>query len=155
VEEGLAGFRTTTGFRRDFPSRFLEPVPLSELVTRPTSRLVCRADGHAPATVLGTAARLLTGTGGEWTSQRDCWLDVGPAGVSKATGVAVVADALGVPFADVLAIGDGDNDLELFRRVGRSVAMGQASCAVRATATYVTGSVHDDGAAAALNRWFG
>ena len=49
-----------------------------------------------------------------WTA----WLDLAPVGVSKASGLAHVADRLGVDAADVLAIGDGRNDIEMLR-VGR------------------------------------
>ena len=47
-------------------------------------------------------------------------------GVNKASGLATVADELGVAAADVLAIGDGRNDIEMLRWAGRGVAMGQA-----------------------------
>ena len=57
-----------------------------------------------------------------WTA----WLDLAPVGVSKASGLQHVADKLGVAPADVLAIGDGRNDIEMLQWAGRGVAMGQA-----------------------------
>ena len=68
--------------------------------------------------------------------------------MNKASGLAHVADRLGVDAADVLAIGDGRNDIEMLRWAGRGVAMGQAVEEVRAAADAVTGTVYDDGAAA-------
>jgi hypothetical protein len=76
-------------------------------------------------------------------------------GVSKASGVALVAADLGIAAADVLAIGDGSNDVELFGWVGHAVAMGQALDSVQAAAHSVTESVDNDGVAVALARWFG
>ena len=54
----------------------------------------------------------------------------------------------------MLAIGDGRNDIEMLRWAGRGVAMGQAVEDVREAADAVTDTVHDDGAAAELDRWF-
>ena len=56
---------------------------------------------------------------------------------------------------DVLAIGDGRNDIEMLTWAGRGVAMGQAVQEVQDAANDVTGSVDEDGAAVELDRWFG
>jgi hydroxymethylpyrimidine pyrophosphatase-like HAD family hydrolase len=76
-------------------------------------------------------------------------------GVSKASGLARVAEELGVDRADVLAIGDGRNDIEMLRWAGRGVAMGQAVEEVKEAADGVTAPVQDDGVAVELERWFG
>jgi HAD superfamily hydrolase (TIGR01484 family) len=84
-----------------------------------------------------------------WTA----WLDIAPDGVNKATGLERVREALGIPRSRVMAIGDGRNDLDMFRwagEAGRAVAMGQAPDDVIAAATEVTASVYDDGVAQAL-----
>ena len=75
-------------------------------------------------------------------------------GVSKASGLAIVADKLAVDQADVLAIGDGRNDIEMLEWAGRGVAMGQSIEEVRDAADDVTETVYDDGAAVELARWF-
>jgi hydroxymethylpyrimidine pyrophosphatase-like HAD family hydrolase len=85
-----------------------------------------------------------------WTA----WLDLSPVGVSKASGLAIAAERLGVGQGDVLAIGDGRNDMEMLRWAGRGVAMGQAVEEVRAAADDVTESVYEDGVAVELGRWF-
>jgi hydroxymethylpyrimidine pyrophosphatase-like HAD family hydrolase len=66
-----------------------------------------------------------------------------------------VAHELGVAAADVLAIGDGRNDIEMLQWAGRGVAMGQAVEEVKEAADAVAGSVYDEGAAHELDRWFG
>jgi hydroxymethylpyrimidine pyrophosphatase-like HAD family hydrolase len=75
-------------------------------------------------------------------------------GVSKASGLEYVARELGVDASDVLAIGDGRNDVEMLRWAGRGVAMGQAVEEVREAADDVTAPVHDDGAAVELSRYW-
>jgi hydroxymethylpyrimidine pyrophosphatase-like HAD family hydrolase len=73
--------------------------------------------------------------------------------VSKASALAGVARALGIDRADVLAVGDGDNDRAMLRWAGLGVAMGQAPPEVKADADEVTGTVLEDGLAAVLERY--
>jgi HAD superfamily hydrolase (TIGR01484 family) len=86
-----------------------------------------------------------------WTA----WLDIAPEGVSKASALAEVSEQLGVAQEDVLAIGDGRNDIEMLQWAGRGVAMGQAPLEVQEAADDVTDTVVDDGVARELGRWFG
>jgi hydroxymethylpyrimidine pyrophosphatase-like HAD family hydrolase len=85
-----------------------------------------------------------------WTA----WMDLSPVGVSKASGLEIVAGALGLSSEHVLAIGDGRNDIEMLRWAGRGVAMGQAVPEVHEAADDTTASVYEDGAALELRRWF-
>ena len=73
------------------------------------------------------------------------------AGVSKAEGVAHVADDLGVPLSDVMMVGDGHNDLPAIEAVGWGVAMGNAEPEVVAAARLLVADVEDDGAAQAID----
>ena len=61
---------------------------------------------------------------------------------------------LGIDPADVLALGDGHNDLEMLRWAGRGVAMGDAPPDVQQAAGHVTGRFADGGTVAELLRWF-
>lgn len=82
------------------------------------------------------------------------WLDLAPEGVNKATALERVRGWLGHPVHRVLAIGDGRNDIEMFRwaaTAGRAVAMGQALPEVRAAATEVTGTIDECGAVPVLD----
>jgi hypothetical protein len=76
--------------------------------------------------------------------------NVTAAGVSKGSGVAWAARRVGLAPEEVLVVGDSDNDLSMFHVAGTAVAMGQAPPHVQAAAHLVTGTVDDDGAAAAL-----
>lgn len=126
---------------------------LSQLVSTPVSRVIIRDPGATPEDFIELTDRLgLQGT--EYVVGWTAWLDLAPAGVSKASGVQYVADRLGISPDDALAIGDGRNDLEMFGWAGRSVAMGQAVDVVREAADFVTGPVFEDGAAVEIDRWF-
>ena len=74
--------------------------------------------------------------------------------MTKASGLDLRGARLGVHAADVLAIGDGRNDIEMLRWAGRGVAMGQATLSVQEAADDVTETVEDDGAPRELGRWF-
>ena len=47
----------------------------------------------------------------------------------------------------MVAFGDSPNDLDMFKMVGVSVAMGNAAACVKEEADYVTGTNDDDGIA--------
>ncbi len=72
---------------------------------------------------------------------------------SKASGVALLAQHLGITMEEVMAIGDNNNDLEMLQAVGWSVAMGQAPEAIKAVANAVTTSNAEDGVALAIERY--
>lgn len=91
-----------------------------------------------PPTVVGLPSRLAA------------WLDLVPAAVSKASGAAALAEWLGLAPAEVMAIGDDYNDIDLLRWAGRGVAMGGAPDAVVAAADDTTAPVAEDGLADVL-----
>jgi hypothetical protein len=59
---------------------------------------------------------------------------------------------LGIPTSAVVAFGDAENDIELFRAAGASVAMGQADLRTQAAATWVTSRNDEGGVGAAVER---
>ena len=85
-----------------------------------------------------------------WTA----WLDIAPLGVDKSTGLERVRTALGIDPAHVLVMGDGRNDVGMFRWAldngGRAVAMAQGPQEVRDAAGETTTSVQAGGVAAVL-----
>ncbi|RNM12728.1 HAD family phosphatase [Nocardioides pocheonensis] len=153
VEERGVGYRLNRHFPEGELSGELIVSDLEEMIAEPVSRVIIRDPDATAEDFVATAARLgLHGTNYVvgWTA----WLDLSPVGVHKASGLAEVCRRLGVDRADVLAIGDGRNDVEMLRWAGRGVAMGQAVEEVRAAADAVTGAVGDDGVAQELCRWF-
>jgi HAD superfamily hydrolase (TIGR01484 family) len=154
VEERGVGYRVNRHFPLGELSGDMIITEVDDLVAGPVSRVIIRDPAATADDFLELAERLgLHGT--DYVVGWTAWLDLIPVGVSKASGLALAAERLGVGQGDVLAIGDGRNDMEMLRWAGRGVAMGQAVEEVRAAADGVTASVYDDGVAVELARWFG
>ncbi len=79
--------------------------------------------------------------------------DVVPQGGSKVTGILKTAEHFGFLPEEVMAFGDGGNDLEMLRFASPGIAMGNAEDHVKAAADYVTSSVDEDGIAHALQHY--
>ncbi|GAA0265116.1 HAD family hydrolase [Cryptosporangium japonicum] len=75
------------------------------------------------------------------------FLEICPTGVTKAAGLAVVCDTLGVAASDVLAFGDMPNDVPMLGWAGRGVAVANAHPELKAVAEEVTRSNDEDGVA--------
>ncbi len=71
--------------------------------------------------------------------------------VSKASGIALIADELGVDMADVMMVGDGHNDLPAIEAVGWGVAIGDGVPEVVAAARLVVAGVDQGGAVEAID----
>jgi Cof subfamily protein (haloacid dehalogenase superfamily) len=126
---------------------------VDELVAEPVTRVIVRDPSQSAEEFVELAERLgLHGT--NYAVGYTAWLDLAPEGVSKASALAEVADRLGVPRSQVLAIGDGRNDVEMLRWAGRGVAMGGSPLEVQDSADDVTEDVHHDGVALELDRYF-
>ncbi len=80
-------------------------------------------------------------------------LEVLPNGASKGAGVQWLLDRLGVDSKRCMAIGDGENDVEMLDLCGFGVAVGNAGAAARAVADVVVGSNDDDGVAEAIEKF--
>jgi Cof subfamily protein (haloacid dehalogenase superfamily) len=78
------------------------------------------------------------------------YCEVNPHDVHKASAVELVARHFGLSLADVIAFGDGENDLTMVQEAGTGVAMGNAVESVKAVAKLVTKSNDEDGIAVAL-----
>ncbi len=86
------------------------------------------------------------------SSSADALLEIGAAGVSKASGLAVLCERHGIDRAEVMAFGDMPNDLAMLQWAGRSVAVANAHPEVVALADEVTASNDEAGVAQVLER---
>jgi HAD superfamily hydrolase (TIGR01484 family) len=153
VEERGVGYRVNRHFPPGELTGEMRITEIDDLVAVPVSRVIIRDPDATAEDFVALGERLgLHGTNYVvgWTA----WLDLAPVGVDKASGLQHVADKLGVAAEDVLAIGDGRNDIEMLQWAGRGVAMGQAVEEVRAAADGVTSSVFEDGAAVEIGKYF-
>jgi len=76
-----------------------------------------------------------------------------PPGVSKGDALRRLAVHLRIPQAQVMAVGDQDNDVSMIAWAGVGVAMGNASPAAKAAADWIAPPLADDGAAVAIERF--
>jgi HAD superfamily hydrolase (TIGR01484 family) len=153
IEERGRGYRVSKPFPHGELSGVQIITSVHQMVAKPVSRVIIRDPEATAEDFVELAGRLgLHGT--DYVVGWTAWLDLAPMGVSKASGLEHVAEQIGVEAADVLAIGDGRNDIEMLEWAGRGVAMGQAVEEVIAAADAVTETVYEDGAAVEISRWF-
>jgi HAD superfamily hydrolase (TIGR01484 family) len=129
----------------------LEVEDLSPLVGQGVIKLICRRQG-----MLGTdlAALLdhevLDGVAVPYAGMGE-WVELLPDGVSKASGLAMVCERLGIRAAEVVAVGDNWNDLPMLAWAGVGVAMANSSAEMLEIADRVVASADDDGVADLLD----
>ena len=153
VEEVGVGYRLNRPFPDGEITGEMVLQTVEELVAKPVTRVIIR-DPHSSEEEFVELAEKLGLSGTNYFIGWTAWLDIAPEGISKASALADVAGELGVDQADVLAIGDGRNDIEMLRWAGRGVAMGQSPLEVQEAADDVTETVANDGVARELSRWF-
>jgi len=73
--------------------------------------------------------------------------------VSKGKALEALTSYMGITMAEVMAVGDGTNDIPLLKSAGLAVAMGDAPDEVKAVADYVTHDVDHHGLAAAIEKY--
>lgn len=119
------------------------------LLQRQTPKLVGRMPGM-PLEEFDARLQALPFIGVEVTVGWTAWVDVGPGGCTKATGLQALTERLELPATSTVAIGDGTNDIAMLEWASLGVAMGVAPPSVLTSANHVTGSVEGDGSAAVL-----
>ncbi|NCD72489.1 Cof-type HAD-IIB family hydrolase [Mucilaginibacter agri] len=71
--------------------------------------------------------------------------DVNANGLSKAIGIETFCNFFGIAITETMAFGDGGNDIEMLKRTGIGVAMGNANQNVKEVADYITDDTDNDG----------
>lgn len=84
---------------------------------------------------------------------QDYYLDINAVQANKGQALQTLATHIGVNMKQTAAIGDGHNDVAMFRVAGLSIAMGQAQEDVRIQADRVTGSNTEEGVVQAIDRY--
>jgi hydroxymethylpyrimidine pyrophosphatase-like HAD family hydrolase len=128
-----------------------EPHDRTLALAGPAYKGFARAD-HLTADELLTVARRVVPTDlAESTQAGLGYIELTAPGVDKGTGLAVVAEELGIGPEDVLVFGDMPNDVPMFRWAGwRRVAVANAHPEILALADEVTATNDADGVAAWL-----
>ena len=98
---------------------------------------------------------LLADIAGECTMTR--WnlggMDIIAKGGGKVPGIRKYLEREGIAVEEIIAFGDGENDMEMLRFAGIGVAMGNAEDRVKALADHVTSDIDEDGIANALKHF--
>ncbi len=76
-----------------------------------------------------------------------CFLELVPSGINKGVALAGLLKNLEINPKEMIAVGDGHNDIEMIELAGLGVAMANAREAVRERADYITKSNDEDGIA--------
>ena len=80
-------------------------------------------------------------------------IEINAVGVNKGTGLVNLGKMLGIRREEIMACGDGDNDIAMLKEVGFGDAMANAEEKVKAVADYITESNNDEGAAKAIEKF--
>ena len=81
------------------------------------------------------------------------YLDVTHPQANKGEVVLAISRLLNIPVGEIATIGDMPNDVLMFEKSGVSIAMGNASPEVQASATYVTSTNEEEGFAKAIEEF--
>lgn len=81
------------------------------------------------------------------------FLELVPKGIDKARCLAVLLEELGMTPDEMMACGDGFNDLSMIEYAGLGVAMANAQEVVKQAANYITQSNEEDGVAHAVEKF--
>ncbi|MEF9905693.1 HAD family hydrolase [Streptomyces sp. P9-A2] len=125
-----------------------------ELWVRPISKVLLRHP-HLTDDELAATARSVVGSLATVTMSGPGTVELQPYGVTKATGLALAAEHLGLEAGRTVAFGDMPNDIPMFDWAAHGVAMANAHPELKAVADEVTTSNEDDGVAIVLERLFG
>ncbi|KAI8531028.1 hypothetical protein RHMOL_Rhmol11G0106000 [Rhododendron molle] len=80
-------------------------------------------------------------------------LEIVPSGTSKGNGVRMLLDHLGASPEEIMAIGDGENDVEMLELASLGIALSNGSDKAKAVANVIGVSNDEDGVADAIYRY--
>ncbi|MFE0354108.1 HAD family hydrolase [Streptomyces nigra] len=103
---------------------------------------------------LAATARAVVGSLATVTMSGPGTVELQPCGITKATGLALAAEHLGLGPHETIAFGDMPNDIPMFDWAAHGVAMANAHPELKAVADEITLSNEDDGIAVVLERLF-
>jgi Cof subfamily protein (haloacid dehalogenase superfamily) len=81
------------------------------------------------------------------------FLEIMPKGINKAKAIGILLDHLGYSKEELIACGDGFNDVHMVEYAGLGVAMANACEQVKTVADFVTKSNNDDGVAYVVEKF--
>ncbi len=125
---------------------------MEQYVTFPVPKFILLDDGDYLAMV---EPRVKAALGRDYSVYRSepYFLEIMPKGIDKAQSLARLLETLGMTREEMIACGDGYNDLTMIQYAGLGVAMENAVLPVRKAADYITASNNDDGVGLVVERF--
>lgn len=80
-------------------------------------------------------------------------IEINAVGVEKGEGLIKLGELLSIRPEEIMACGDGDNDIGMLEKAGIGVAMGNAEDKVKAAADYIAETNDEEGAAKAIVKY--
>lgn len=129
-------------------------VSQDEVLDVPAVKLLIRLSSASSGEMVDALEPLVDGRADLTFSTDNGLIELSAPGITKASGLAKVAETLSVDVKDIVAFGDMPNDVPMLTMVGLGVAMGNAHPAAVAAANEVTVTNAEDGVAHVLERWW-
>ncbi|GAB3211558.1 Cof-type HAD-IIB family hydrolase [Nocardia tengchongensis] len=129
-------------------------VSRAEVISAPAIKMLIRLPGTSSNDMRTVLEPHLAGRADLTYSTDNGLIELSAPGVTKATGLAVIAQRLGVQHSSLIAFGDMPNDVPMLLMAGHGVAMANAHPEAIAAADEVAPSNTDDGVARTLERWW-
>lgn len=95
--------------------------------------------------ISGRCTRTTPGVDEQGQIETICYHDIMKEGVTKATAIEKLAAYLGIEKREIIAIGDGGNDIEMLQEAGLKIAMKNASESLKEIADVVTSKDNNHG----------
>lgn len=140
VADALVAFHEPT-------PKMVDAIPLDSI-----NKLIVMDDPARLKEVRAILARALNGSA-TLVQSLPQFLEVIPANSSKGAGLEWLLDYLGIPPANMLAMGDGENDVEMLRMAGIGAAVENAMEAAKEAADILIPSNNEDGVAATIQKY--
>jgi Cof subfamily protein (haloacid dehalogenase superfamily) len=160
VEYGL-DFAFEPDYRHDWEviptsDRHGRPIPvatkaeLPALLAKPAVKLLGKARDSDPDKFMDRVEEIVGQQVTVTRSGHSALVEISAIGVTKATGLAMLAESHGVDRSQVVAVGDMPNDIPMLQWAGRSYAVANAHPAAQAAADVVLERSNNDDAVAHL-----
>ncbi len=121
-------------------------VPLSRWITKDQLKILLIDDESRIGEVLPRFQERFAGRV-VCINSKPTYIECVAPGVDKGSALRQLAADLGIDMADIMAFGDGQNDIEMLTCAGLGYAMGNASASVKTAVGRVAPSNDDDGVA--------
>lgn len=117
------------------------------------AKIVGVSDDHDRVAICEKDVQQAGGTHISAARSQPYYLDVTHPQANKGGVVLAMSKLLNIPAGEIATIGDMPNDVLMFEKSGVSIAMGNASPEVQASATYVTSTNEEEGFAKAIEEF--